>query len=46
MMQEKPILQRIITVSYTHLVIRAVGRLVFGGQDELAAKEAVRMVVQ
>ena len=27
-------------------VIRAVGGLVLGGQDELAAKEAVRMVVQ
>ena len=27
-------------------VIHAVGRLVLGGQDELAAKEAVRMVVQ
>ena len=35
----------------THLlhkerVVRAVSRLVFGGQDELAAEEAVRMVVQ
>ena len=27
-------------------VIRAVSRLVLGGQDELAAKETVRMVVQ
>ena len=27
-------------------VVRAVGRLVLGGQDELAAKEAIRMVVQ
>ena len=27
-------------------VIRAVGRLVLGGQDELAANEAIRMVVQ
>ena len=27
-------------------VIRAVGRLVLGGQDKLAAKEAVRMVIQ
>ena len=27
-------------------VIRAVGRLVLGGQDELAAEEAIRMVVQ
>ena len=27
-------------------VIRAVGRLVLGGQDELAAEEAVRMVIQ
>ena len=35
---------RIPAVSYTHL--RAVGRLVFGGQDELTAKEAVRMVIQ
>ena len=27
-------------------VIRAVGRLVLSGQDKLAAKETVRMVVQ
>ena len=27
-------------------VVRAVGRLVLGGQDELAAEEAVRMVIQ
>ena len=27
-------------------VIRAVGRLVFGGQDKLAAEEAIRMVIQ
>jgi len=27
-------------------VIRAVGRLVLGGQDELAAKETIRMVVE
>ena len=27
-------------------IVRAVGRLVLGGQDELAAEETIRMVIQ